>query len=53
MDVGDGPDVDVLDDDNDVVVDDEDDGDDEGIDVTCELVVATGAVDLECDPKKV
>lgn len=51
VDVGDGADVDVLGDE--AVSDDVDEGDDEGVDVLFELVVAVGGVDTECDPAKV
>ena len=51
VDVGDGADVDVLGDE--AVSDDVDEGDDEGVDVLFELVVAIGGVDTECDPVKV
>lgn len=51
VDVGDGADVDVLDDE--AVSDDVDEGDDEGVDVLFELAVAIGGVDTECDPAKV
>ena len=52
VDVGDGPEVDVLDTED---VDDEDDGgngDADGVNVIPELFVATGAVEAECDPEK-